>query len=53
MFGYIDANSGSLILQLTVGGLFTVLLFFRQIIAWVKGLFSGSRKDDVRVARKG
>ena len=31
MFAYIDAGTGSLLLQGVVAGLFTVILFFRQI----------------------
>ena len=35
MFAYIDAGTGSLLLQGAVAGFFTVILFFRQIKFWL------------------
>lgn len=39
LFAYIDAGSGSLVLQLAVAGIFTVLCFFRRIKQGVAKLF--------------
>ncbi|NLF62053.1 MAG: hypothetical protein GX574_12985 [Lentisphaerae bacterium] len=41
MFAYIDAGTGSLLLQGVVAGLFTVILFFRQIKFRLRSLLHG------------
>jgi len=41
MFAYIDAGTGSLLLQGVVAGLFTVILFFRQLKFWLLSRLSG------------
>lgn len=41
---YIDPGSGSLLFQALLSGLLTVLVFFKQIAAFIKVRF-GSRKS--------
>ena len=43
---YIDAGTGSMIIQMTAAGVFTVLIFFRQIAAWCKNQFNGKKKSN-------
>ena len=35
---YIDAGTGSMLLQVGAALFFTVLLFFRQLFGWTRGL---------------
>ena len=37
---YIDAGTGSMLLQAAAAGFFTFLVFFRQITAWIKTQFT-------------
>jgi len=41
---YIDAGTGSMLLQATAAGFFTFLVFFRQIAAWCKAQFPRKEK---------
>ena len=43
---YIDAGTGSMIIQVAAAGVFTVLIFFRQIAAWCKNQFCGKKKSN-------
>lgn len=45
-FAYLDGATGSILLQAVVGGLATVAVFGRTVIARVKTLFSGKRATD-------
>ena len=41
---YIDAGTGSMLLQAAAAGFFTFLVFFRQIAAWCKEQFTRKEK---------
>ena len=43
---YIDAGTGSMLLQAAAAGFFTFLVFFRQITAWVKAQFTQKEKSN-------
>ena len=43
---YIDAGTGSMIIQAAAAGFFTILIFFRQIAAWCRNQFCGKRETD-------
>ena len=46
---YIDAGTGSMLLQVGAALFFTVLLFFRQFTGWVRDLLTprhGSERHD-------
>lgn len=45
-FAYLDGATGSILLQALVGGLATVAVFGRTVIARVRSLFSGKRAPD-------
>lgn len=38
---YIDPGSGSLLFQMLLSGLLTIMVFFKRITLYVKSLFSG------------
>jgi hypothetical protein len=42
---YIDPQSGSLFFQLILSGLLSVMIFFKQIIAYVKSVFSRNKSS--------
>ena len=46
---YLDPGSGSLLFQALLSGLLTVLVFFKQIAAYIKVRFGGrkSKKSDL------
>lgn len=46
LFAYIDAGTGSMVLQTVAAGIFTAVLFFRQIRGWVLAQIHPSKKDD-------
>ena len=48
MFAYIDAGTGSLLLQGVVAGLFTAILFFRQLKLWLLKMLQGKNNDDMK-----
>ena len=48
MFAYIDAGTGSLLLQGVVAGLFTVVLFFRQIKLWLLKMLSSKNNSEMK-----
>ena len=43
---YIDAGTGSMLIQAAAAGVFTCLIFFRQITAWVRSQFRRKAKDN-------
>lgn len=43
---YIDAGTGSMLLQAAAAGFFTFLVFFRQIAAWCKEQFIRKEKNN-------
>jgi hypothetical protein len=50
-YGYLDPGTGSYIIQILIGGvlggLFAIGIFWKRVIARIKGLFR-PRKNDVR-----
>jgi len=53
-YGYLDPGTGSYIMQLLIGGLlgglFAIGIFWKRVLAFVKGLFR-PRKNDAGNAR--
>ena len=49
---YIDAGTGSMMLQVMAAGFFTVLVFFRQILTWCKNQFCKRGKIQESVLQK-
>jgi hypothetical protein len=49
-FAYLDPGTGSYILQMAVaailGSLFAIKMFWKRIIAFVKGLFGGDKNNE-------
>ncbi len=43
---YIDAGSGSMILQAAAAGVFTCLIFFRQFRDWVRKQFNHHPREE-------
>ena len=43
---YIDAGTGSMLIQAAAAGVFTCLIFFRQITAWIRTQFRRKEKKD-------
>jgi hypothetical protein len=43
---YVDPGSGSLLFQALLSGLFTVLVFFKRIIAFFKFKFGKKKSDE-------
>lgn len=45
LFAYIDAGTGSMVLQTVAAGVFAAAVFFRQIRNWVMVQIRPNRKD--------
>ena len=45
LFAYIDAGTGSMVLQMVAAGIFAAAVFFRQIRNWVMVQIRPNRKD--------
>jgi hypothetical protein len=49
-FAYLDPGTGSYILQMAVaavlGSLFAIKMFWKRIIAFIKGLFGGDKNQE-------
>jgi len=43
---YIDAGTGSMLIQAAAAGVFTCLVFFRQITAWFRAQFRRKEKGN-------
>jgi hypothetical protein len=46
IFLYIDPGSGSLLFQALLSGLLTVLVFFKQILNYVRFKFGGKKNKE-------
>ncbi|MBQ7206360.1 MAG: hypothetical protein IJS01_01045 [Lentisphaeria bacterium] len=43
---YIDAGTGSMLIQAAAAGVFTCLIFFRQITAWCRTQFRRKEREN-------